>query len=131
MPDNVEGISHPFGMRPIDRERRPAGGRRDFPQGKGEREDAPPTEEEVAQAVKKLQLEVDEINRRMGELGHDITLKILPTPNGSEVHIISRERAYSLGEKGWEITRTIPPDQILKWLARLDEGEGLIIDEDA
>jgi len=131
MPD-LEGVSHPWGMRPVDRERKPRS-QQGAPQGGGREGEGkePPSEEELAHTMRELEIAVEAINERMTQLGKDVHLEIITTPSGPAVHIVDHEMSNSLGREGWEATRRIQPEEAIEWLNRLQQGEGLIVDEDA
>jgi len=133
MADNVEGVNHPFGLRPVDRERKPAQqpGGDERRGGPDERGDAPETPLEMEHTLRELEVAVAEINRRIDQMGQNIFLEIITTPSGPAVHIVDTEHSSALDRKGWEVTRRITPADALKWLERMQKGEGLIVDEDA
>ena len=132
MMSDLEGVSHPWGMRPVDRERKPRP-RQPGPEGGGREseEKEAPSEEQLAHTMRELEIAVEKINERMAQLGKAVHLEIITTPSGPAVHIIDREMTDSLGREGWEATRRIQPEEALEWLNRLQQGEGLIVDEDA
>jgi len=131
-PGSPQEIGHTFETRPIDREHHPPGeGPMEQEDENLEKETAAPSEAELAYTMREVELAVEEINRRMVQLNKPIHLEIIETPSGVAVHITDREMTSALNQKDWEATRRIRPEEALKWVNRLQQGEGLIIDDQA
>lgn len=88
-------------------------------------EEEPPEEPELSEKEMNVLLrDIEAANDRLAAAGRDVHLGLLEGPGSPVIEILIRD------EGGPElVTRRVAPGEIDQWVARLESGEGIIIDD--